>query len=358
MTLPPNSNLTARLLYVLESLLGAGSPNSISDVHAALEAIHGPEGDRVSLPLLLDSLTRGGLADLKSISDAIGLLRGTGARTVQSLLSEAYFAEFAVQLMVDLSQMREDIALLKAAIGASPFESLELSSVRGLLYALLQAQNVGLYGPVPGGVNDATSGTDYVQMGRRYAVFSTVPDPLTIDASGINVTAPSWEGWRVYIQTRDPHPWISGDIESPNTWLSLTGSGVRDFSVEAQYTIRAYLRREVLNPLCVELPTATRLGSQRVIFPDEPPTFLRVYDWAIMVPTEASWAGWTVTNLSAGVTLNLSFGTDPMGYSLGTYELIGAGASITLGTEAGNVLWTSATGPALVRVCPPYGSPS
>lgn len=225
--------LTARLQALTASIIGAVSPNSLSDVHAALEAILGPQGAQTSLNTLLTQLTRDGLADLKSLYDASLLvqaavegLRGTNDATLSSLLTES-------QYDTQSALMNGILLDIKACVCETR------TLMRSLVYG-------GLYDDLPG--DEVSSGGSLMIEGRRFAVFTQLPTGVTAVDGGTTLLASDWSTYEMLIQTTDPAPRIAGDTVAPGTWIPLSGTANKSASVGAQYPITAYLRSTLVIP--------------------------------------------------------------------------------------------------------------
>src|SRR5690606_35692685 len=141
-----------------------------------------------------------------------------------------------------LADHTERLDRLQEAVGANPYQSLTITTVRGLLYTMLNRLSIITTGPLPVGGGDASSDGDILVEGRRYATFGPITG-ITISSDGRNLTASNWSGWTYYIQTTDPAPQIAGTPTSPNGWTDEGLTGTVNFSVEAQYPIAVYLKR-------------------------------------------------------------------------------------------------------------------
>lgn len=240
---------------MLEALLGAPSPNSLSDVHAAVAAILGPEGNQVSLATMLDALTANGLADLLTLQNAVVAIRGASNTNLGQLLSEDGFVNGMSQVMSKLLDLEERLDHIQAALGATPYNSLEIASVRGILWSLYQCCQQQGTGLPPDGVTDFCSSSSLSIDGLRYAVFTGPIEGVTLNESGTTLDG-SFDGWSYYIQTTDPEPKVSGDPSAPQTWNTVTGSPTLYFTVAPQYSIKVCLRRAVVQE-CVLLESSS-----------------------------------------------------------------------------------------------------
>lgn len=240
MSVPPN--LTARLISLIENITGYPSPNSLSDVHAAVAALLGPEEAQVSLAALLVGLRGVPITTLADINTSLATLRGVEDATLSDLLRTDEYVNAQIQLNSKLVTLIDLLDAINSAIGGVPYQDLERVSVRGLLYAILNALGVLTTGRTPLGERDEQSNGDTVVSGRRYALFDPPIPDVTIDANGYDLTA-AWAGWSAYVQTTAPEIQIGTATDSPNAWLALAGTGEINFSVDAAYPIIAYLKR-------------------------------------------------------------------------------------------------------------------
>lgn len=190
-------------------------------------------------------------AQLASVRNDLVDLRGLSNRNLGELLSEAYYAQAQIQLNSKLLDIREDLDVIKSAMGATPYNDLELGSVRGYLAAILQSLGV-LTGGNPPLLQDNTdrqnAGID-LYNGRKYAIWPNPFDDYVITNDGRDISRGSglsWLGWSVYIQTTDPVPQINSTADAPNMWLPQSGAGAINISVEASYPLKAFLRRPPL----------------------------------------------------------------------------------------------------------------
>ena len=236
-------NLTQRLEVLRDHLLGAPSPNSLSDVHAAVEAILGPLESQVTLYHLLSGLRGPTATNLGDVLEGLAALKGSGAdnlTTMGAKLDEVVSQLDNVRQAIVAQEGRLDS--IQAALGGEPYNDLELATTRGLLQALLNCCRAARLGEFP-----ATQPTDgrsvgaVISGGRKYALWPNPPEGVTVAANGFDITA-NWSGWQAYIQTTDPAPQIGGVADAPNMWLELVGTGTINFSVELNYPITVHLR--------------------------------------------------------------------------------------------------------------------
>lgn len=216
------------------------------DVAARLDALRGtPASDLATLVAAVTALRGAPASDLAAVQAAIAALRGVNNATLSTLLTEQQFDTTMALLMGYILDIRQYLDEIKAAVGAVPYEDLELGSARGFLNSILRAlvqQNEGIP-PLTVAGDFADNGSSALD-GRKYALWLPPIQNVTIATNGYDITAaPSWSGWYAYIQTTDPAPRIGSAVEVANTWLQLVGTGAINFSVEAQYSIKVYLRR-------------------------------------------------------------------------------------------------------------------
>lgn len=183
-------------------------------------------------------------ATLAAIRADLSALRGLSNTSLGQLLSESQYVSAQVQLNSKLLDIRSDLDALRVAIGAEPYNDLELGSVRGLLNAILRAVSQGTSGipPAAGDTDIGNVGTAIIS-GRKYAVFVPPINGVSIGENGINVTATgSWSGWHAYVQTNAPSFYLNETLDIANEWIQLVGTGSYNFAVENQYSIRVFLR--------------------------------------------------------------------------------------------------------------------
>lgn len=181
---------------------------------------------------------------LSDIDTQISNLRGVNNATLSSLLTESQFDTTMQYLIGYILDIRQYLDELKSAIGAAPYQSLEIASVRGLLNALLSAQ--GSIGILPDELEDAIgSSITRTLNGRRYVVWNSPIEGLTRSNDNIELTADdSWEGYQIYVQSDADTCWISADFaEWPtNSWLTQPLQGTISVSVTSNHNVRAYIR--------------------------------------------------------------------------------------------------------------------
>jgi hypothetical protein len=231
--------LTARLVQLLDRI--QGNPGG-ADLAALAAAIVQLAGDPAA------SL-RGVVTELGELAAVVEALRGVPDTDLATLADGLYTqtlprSPYLLGISSRLADMEARLDTLQAALGAEPYQSLELGSARGYLAAILaalQTQNEGI--PPISTVGDTPSNGDVVISGRKYAIFLPPITGATVAANGYDLTPTgSWLGWNAYIQTTDPTPRINSATDIPNQWLALAGSGSINFNVAQQYPIRVFLR--------------------------------------------------------------------------------------------------------------------
>lgn len=178
---------------------------------------------------------------------AVALLMGNPAEDLATLAAALYTQTnprypWLLSINSRLEELKGQVDKLQAAVGAEPYSSLEIATVRGYLHSILQVQSQLLYGAAPSGSNVAVSDDFEIVDGRKYARFDGPIQGVTIAGNGYDVTSGQWSDWQAYIQTTDPAPQIGTAHDVPNVWLQLVGSGTINFSVAGQYQIRVYLK--------------------------------------------------------------------------------------------------------------------
>lgn len=175
------------------------------------------------------------LLDLIYQQNASAWGHGSGIRPY-NLLDLIYTQQVEIQARLDK---------LQAALGAEPYNSLEVASVRGLLYALLtNAQSFGIF---PGGDTGIIVTDNYAFDGKRYIIW---PATTGLNRAGNNdiplgaiiMPVTTWTGYQIYIKSDAPTAY-SGNTEFPvNSWFNLSGSDAYSFYVSSQYQVSGYIR--------------------------------------------------------------------------------------------------------------------
>lgn len=190
---------------------------------------------------------------LSELRSAITNLRGVDQRNLSQIYTALYDGLFIqgdvanypahIRLNAELESISERMDALQAGVGAQPYESLELASVRGLLNALLTNASAATYGLAPiTRANDVSSDGEAYVDGRLYAMFAEAPSPaITLGTNGFSLTG-DWSGWSCYIQTADPQPLENNNSAPANRWYTLVGNETKNWSVQQRYTIRVTLR--------------------------------------------------------------------------------------------------------------------
>ena len=326
------TNLTTRLNALRDQLTGGPRPNSLSDVHSAVSAILGPEGAQVSLNTLLMQLTRDGLADLKTLADALSAardateaLRGVNNATLSALLTEAQFDSWGVLANGLLADIKSCVCETRTLM-------------RSLVYGALYDET---------NEEDASSTGIAAIEGRKYAVWGAIPDGLT-SPSPTELSAPVWDGWQMLIQTTDPAPRINGETVPPGVWVALTGTGARNASVALQYPITAYVRRPV-EAEYTEFVSELLYGAQRIRWPNVAP-FTTIVDQASVLGQPL--IGYKMRFVSLVGTVSLLWGNAGQ-VPLYTWSVVNPGTEIILDRGDG-AYWTyAADGPFVVRMYVP-----
>ena len=226
-------NLSEKITSIITNISemrGAAFANTLAAINSTIASLKGTEQ-----------------SDLTQLHTDIAVLRGVNNATLSSLLTEDQFDTTMQLLMGYILDIKEQIDKLQAALGAVPYESLEVASVRGLLWSLINAISTQTSGAPPvlsGG--EIENGGSLLVEGRVYAMWAEEPGPgVTVTEGGIDLSASDWGGWWVYVQTTDPAPRQSGATIQSNIWYVLSGSGTRNWSVAAGYTIKVYLKPPV-----------------------------------------------------------------------------------------------------------------
>lgn len=207
----------------------------------------------------LDAILGTPASDLATIANALAPL----AQIQQNLDNgEGY----SIYNMLDQIYMR--LIAIGNAIGAEPNDSLEVASVRGLLNSLIGAMNTAQNGIYPDNLDNALSAyTTNTSGGRRYVVWSVAIAGVTKTNEDRTLTPDvNWDGYEIYVQSAAPS--FRQEISLPateyptNSWLTLGGSEAITISVDAQYTVRAFMRVPASAGVpFVSLNTYTRTGS-------------------------------------------------------------------------------------------------
>lgn len=269
-----------------------------------LEALRG------TLPGLADLATLAGLAvevrALRGIAEEpqtslAGLLAGLRGSTGATL--EDIYAELGAQSLI-IDDTRDKLAALNGqttalytlldytnrALGAQPYDSLELNTVSSVLWAIYQllrqmdtslAALAGGVAPFPVDRQWASAGVTTINTEsgwRAYARWPDAPEGATVGTDGYTLTpSGDWTGWRAFVQTNSSAPWENDSPCPAQTWYSIAASGSVNWSVESGKNITVYLQAPnlaylSLSPVLVdgfyriEVPAAWRGG--------EPPSYI------------------------------------------------------------------------------------
>lgn len=175
---------------------------------------------------------------------SLGKLQGANTRDLTQIYNAvAGLAGDIETIKTTLADHTERLDRLQEGVGATPYQLLTLTTVRGLLFAMLGRLTTLAFGTAPVAGGDHVSDGDLFEGGRRYAIFPNDIPGVTISSDRKDLTNSNWSGWSYYIQTTDPEPWINGIPTQPNGWLGLGVFATVNFSVETQYPITVYLKR-------------------------------------------------------------------------------------------------------------------
>lgn len=181
------------------------------------------------------------LLDLMYQQQVAGWGYGSGI-TPYSLLDLMY------EQVVELNQRLDRV---QAAIGASPYESLELGSVRGLLNALLSgAQFFGLFPdldpsqPLPVKADETAT-----NEGNRYIIWPYVEGTFLADnpTLGLPLGAfigpdTSWAGYKMFIRSDGPTYFVNGTEYPANSWRTMSGTSAKSVWVPSIYQASGYIQ--------------------------------------------------------------------------------------------------------------------
>lgn len=251
---------------------------------AQLYALWAPTGDdlrpyghlsNIALDMLL---MRQILADYK---DSFGD-RGAGM-TLYNMLDAMH---------TNVSGILQDADAINTAIGGSPYQSLELTSVRGLLNALRQCACAKNDGPPLIG-EDAVCASPYVSdgmhlfpwefspLGGTSVMIADFPDPPPggLEFSGVTgnrseLSADDWSDWRVWVASEAAQFAMDYGLERypTNQWVELSGSGTKAFSVDARYALGVTLCGASAPANCItlesEIVTANGFVFSAIVWPE------------------------------------------------------------------------------------------
>jgi hypothetical protein len=193
-------------------------------------------------------------------------LSGIDERTLTDLygqiataLTAADLANEQIDTIVTLaSGINTQTDNVNRGIGGPGYDSLELWTVRGALWAIYQMMKTMLTQLryiTSGNVLDPIIDTDVPSIGSvvidgyRYAVWDSLPVAgMSLDPTKTQITYDVWGNFDMLAQTTDPAPHNGDETMTAGTWWPLTGSGVRYARVLPQYPIAAYLRNTALTP--------------------------------------------------------------------------------------------------------------
>lgn len=219
---------------------------------------------------------------LKWLENAVEVMRGTGSL---GNLTEIHARLSTIEGAIDqsfplitsrLGDLQTRLDAIQAGIGAVPYNSLEVASVRGLLNSILRvlsAQASGL-APILQAGDISSSGTTVVN-GLRFATFAEPISGIVVQNDIRNVTTDNgnWAGWQAYIQTNAPTSVVNGSNDAVNTWINLAGTGNYNFAVNDEFQITVYLRfasvsTQTLNSQIITVTTGGYSHTRRgVVWP-------------------------------------------------------------------------------------------
>lgn len=272
-----NKLMSDQLERVIQTLGGAGLVAPDDNILMALRGQVPATAERNIIDSLVAAITAGGSIDAAPIVAAIEAMRGEGPENTVKSVNESLWniagpapgvslTDLAALLQVDTGSVNWNVAgllnsvrlsllnsggtdnipalltLLNNAVGAVPNESLELATVRGLLWALQRGAQVG---QPPDGDVTAASSSSISSNGRRYVVWT---DMATITETNDNTDLTpdiGWNDYYVYIQTDAPTCLINDNVEiAANSWVALDSfsSQTLNFSVDSSFSVRGYLR--------------------------------------------------------------------------------------------------------------------
>lgn len=225
----------APIVAAIEALRGVGPENTLKSVNQSLWNIAGPAPGRT----------------LTELYNILTYQEGQVLWTSAGLMHAVYLSLMNSDRTADVADL---LTYLNAATGAAPNNSLELSTVRGLLNALLSASGqTGILPDNPEGAID--SSVTQTLNGRRYVVWNSPIAGVTRSEDHITLTPEStWSGYSIYVQSAAPTFQSGSGGEWPtNSWSEMPLSGNVQISVEAQYTVRAFIRVPIVESFSFDL---------------------------------------------------------------------------------------------------------
>jgi hypothetical protein len=318
----------------------------VTKLDGILTALTTANGNIDAAPIVTAIQALAGPAPGKTITDLYALFSyGSGIRPY-NLLDNQYLK------LIDIVDL---LTKSNAALGAVPYNSLELASVRGLLSSLLFAtQQIGI---LPDGNVSSypQSDTTLTLGGRRYVVWPALVG-ITESTDMTELTpATSWSGYSIYIQTSAPSaklhdittPAASIDAIAVNSWVDLGGSDTLAFSVDASYVVKGYLRAPSVPPSTnsYTIASATIVANgysfSAIVWPAE---FDAVITRGVFVTGDSRWIllgnyqNWTFKTIPGVQYMRDSDGVDIATHDLGTgWGIIDAvTTSVTFSMGGGN----------------------
>lgn len=305
----------------------------------------------ISIEAKLDTLTTllstGGGIESAPIVAAINDMAGGKS------ISDIYGAITDLAHGYTLSDLYMMVSHINNAVGGYPQSSLELGTVRGFLSAIMNS--VGKYGILPDGTMGSASTGTLTSAGRRYIVWSALSG-ITLSEDGRELTPDtSWSGYELYVQTDAPSftlhdvtdPAQSIDEADVNSWITLSGTHTLSMSVDSGFQVRGYMR---IPAFSYEFSSQSIYGSNRIVWPEEPPTFVRYSGAYSEITASNQFIGWTLTVIS-GDDVSFLYANNPSQGGAPSIILHNGIPVLFSATDA--YVWTSAVAPFTLRMTPP-----
>jgi hypothetical protein len=306
----------------------------------------------------------------KSLSDVvtgISELRGVNNATLSSLLTEVQFdTQSQLQngilnnIKAELIELNDRVDKIQAVLGAEPFQSLETGNIRAFLLALVQAQQAR--GIPPDALGGAITAGDVATInGRRYVLWDAPIDGLQVSTDRRTLTAlSSWSDYQIYVQSDGP-TFQAGTAQGEwptNSWLTAPLDGEVQVSVASTYTVRAFLRVPVVEPIILGYASLNEGGFQQgfAIWPEQfnPVTYLGQ-------PTLAQFdaQGWLfyASGGNQGLTIKYRLVSDPDTTTRDAGLSLDGWTSFPSETRLVFIVRAAAVGPFTVALLPPGFTP-
>lgn len=220
-----------------------------------------------------------------------------------------------------LGTMTENIA---RALGAQPYNDLELASIRSWIYTIMQnLQRIGVDPDTNTGTGTQIGSTGTISLdGYRYIIWPEITGVVR-NTDGTQLTPyPDWSGYSVYIQSDAPtatlfdltNSQLTNNSLATNTWITLGDSHILSFAVPSMYNAKGFMRvpnrtgHYYWGAADIEVVNVPNYGNRYMWNMTKYPALQYVQNGVNPRAIFGSWSGykWTMT----GTALNIQYGAN------------------------------------------------